>query len=70
MTAPKYRSDIAGSVKESIADFECGVRGELSNADNGFIFCVEDTSSYEEWQDYLTPAEMKAAFKRAQRVAA
>ena len=70
MSTPKYRADIVGNVKGCIADFECGIRGELSNADNEFIFDVADTSNYEEWKDYLTLAEMKAAFKRAQAVPA
>jgi hypothetical protein len=70
MEQPKYRSDIAGRVKECIKDFECGVRGELNNPDNDFIFDVEDTSNYEDWKDFLTLNEMKAAFKRAQKVVA
>lgn len=65
-TKPRYRADIAGNVKECIADFECGVRSELSNSDN-FIFAVEDTGNFEQWKDFLTRAEMNAAFKRAQR---
>ena len=69
MTAPKYRADIKGRVKETIADFECGVRGELANS-NDFIFEVTDTGNYEDWKDYLTLPEMTAAFKRAQTATA
>jgi hypothetical protein len=64
-TQPKYRSDIAGNVKNCIADFEHGLRNELANSEE-FIFLVEDSSNYEEWKDFLTLAEMRAAFKRAQ----
>lgn len=66
-TAPKHRADVAGNIKASIADFEHGVRNELEHSGE-FLFAVEDTHNYDEWKDYLTLAEMRAAFKRAQRV--
>ena len=64
MTAPKYRADIKGMVKENIADFEMGVRNEFKYGEN-FVFTVEDTEAFQEYKDTLTMAEMKAAFKRA-----
>ena len=34
------------------------------------LFLVEDTGAFQDWNDYLTRAEMAAAFNRAQRVPA
>lgn len=65
---PKYRADIKGQVAQFIADFQASVAGEIRNPDSdSFLLCVEDAHAYEEFKDYLTAAEMKAAFNRAQR---
>ena len=63
-TQPQYRADIAGNVKASIEDFECGIRNEMAHSDD-FIFAVTDSHNFEQWKDYLTLAEMTSAFKRA-----
>ncbi len=70
ITQPIHRSDVAGNVKKCIKEFEDGVRCELNNPDNDFAFEVEETGNYEQWKDYLTINEMRAAFKRAQKVSA
>lgn len=68
MNTPIHRSDVVGKVRECIADFEAGVRNELQNSEvDYFLFEVEDTGNYAQWKDYLTLAEMRAAFKRAQK---
>lgn len=68
MTMPRYRSDTKGRVAEFIADFQASVRGEMTNPDNEyFLLCPEDAYAYDEFKDYLTEAEMRAAFNRAQR---
>ena len=64
MTAPRYRSDIKGMVKEVIADFESACRNQIQRSDD-FIFIVEDAPAYAEYRDTLTHAEMASAFKRA-----
>jgi hypothetical protein len=66
MTSPKYRADIAGQVKEFIADLEIACRSELAHGDN-FTLSVEDVPAYADYKDWLTEREMQAAFKRAQR---
>lgn len=63
---PRYRADIVGNIKASIAEFEDSVRGELANPERmEFLLAVEDSQAYQDWKDYLTEAEMKAAFKGA-----
>lgn len=71
MAAPKYRNEIKGQVAQFIADFQASVAGELSNPENEtFLFCHEDAAAYDEYKDYLTESEMRAAFKRAQTIGA
>ena len=65
-TAPKYRGDIAGQVRENVADCESAMRGELGSSLD-FILTAEDTEAWQEYRDYLTEKEMRDAFKRASR---
>ena len=72
---PKNRKDLGkGDLSNFISDFEVSVLGQLQNndpdgLDEGFLFSYEDAYAYDEFKDYLTAAEMRAAFKRAARKA-
>jgi hypothetical protein len=63
---PKYRADIKGEVATFKAECEATMRNELASAED-FILCAEDCGAWDEYKDYLTPAEMAQAFKRAAR---
>lgn len=62
-TTPKYRDDIKGQVALHVADFELSIANELAYSDY-FIGQLEETDSWAEHSDTLTPREMKAAYKR------
>lgn len=64
MNSPIYRADIAGEVHLHIDDCEFQMRNEIQSGEL-FILCAEDTSAWEEFSEYLTVKEMRAAFKRA-----
>lgn len=65
-TSPKYRADIAGNVAAIKADCVAMFRGEIQQADH-FIVAHEDcTSTLGEYSQYLTDAELRACFKKAQ----
>ncbi len=66
MTTPRYRDDIKGNVKAHIADCEQSMRNQITHSED-FILTAEDCPAWAEYQDTLTAAEMRAAFKRAQR---
>ena len=69
MAVPKCRADIDGQVANFIADFEAAVRGEIEHSAD--ILNVKDcANTVKAYGDYLTPKEMAAAFKRAQKVLA
>lgn len=64
MSTPAFRGDIKGEVGVFIADCTASMRGEIQTADD-FILAAEDTSAWDEFRDYLTPAEMRRAFRQA-----
>lgn len=64
---PKYRADVAGNLAGIKEDCIATFRGEMNNADC-FIIDMEDCeNTMREYGDYLTVAELRACFKKAQK---
>ena len=64
MSTPRYRADIKGEVRTFLAECTASMRGEIQSASD-FILTPEDTAAWDEYADYLTPAEMRRAFRQA-----
>lgn len=64
---PKYRADVAGKVKENMADCIALMAGEIRNADSFMFEAADCTLAMREYEDTLTDAELATCFKRAMK---
>lgn len=63
---PHYRADATGNIAGIKADCVVQMKNELATADD-FIINVDDTAAHGEYSKYLTDAELRACFKKAQK---
>jgi hypothetical protein len=63
-TAPKYREEIRGRVRDMVDDCTLAMRNEIRSSDD-FIFTAEDTSAWSEFADLLTLKELRHCFAKA-----